>query len=71
METTIELLNHMTNFITQEHWNKTKVHTSTYLDIVVSAEQARLSNPMPVDCIAGYIISQSIGTVATKKLSHH
>eukprot|EP00957_Ditylum_brightwellii_P052178 3955733-Ditylum_brightwellii.AAC.1 len=66
MENSIELLNHMTNFVTREHWNKAKVHTSTYLDVAVSAEQDRLFNPMPVDCIAGYIISQSIGPAATK-----
>eukprot|EP00957_Ditylum_brightwellii_P152830 11632993-Ditylum_brightwellii.AAC.1 len=70
MENTIELLNHMTKFGTQGYWDKTKVHTSIYLDIAVSTEQERLFNPIPVDYIAGYIISQSIGPAATKKLSH-
>eukprot|EP00957_Ditylum_brightwellii_P165337 12588804-Ditylum_brightwellii.AAC.1 len=68
-ENAIELLNHMTHFVTQEHCDKTKVHTSTYLDVAVSAEQDRLFNPMPVDYIVGYIMSQSIEPSATKKLS--
>eukprot|EP00957_Ditylum_brightwellii_P145603 11086283-Ditylum_brightwellii.AAC.1 len=40
-ETAIELLNHMTNFVTWEHWDKTKVHVDTYLGVAVSAEQER------------------------------
>eukprot|EP00957_Ditylum_brightwellii_P169948 12935824-Ditylum_brightwellii.AAC.1 len=57
MENDIELLNHMTTFVTREHWDKTKVHTRTYLGVAASAEQKRLFNPMHIDCIDGYIIS--------------
>ena len=43
---------------------------SSYLDVETTKDQCRLLNPTPLDCIAGYIVDDSVGERALKRLPH-
>ena len=65
-----KLLKNMCNFGSWEEWRKGRSVISSYIDVDTTKDQCRLLNPMPLDCITGYIIEDAISERALKRLPH-
>ena len=59
---------HMYNFGARAEWSNGRRDVSSYLDVEISNYQYRLVSPIPLDCITGYIMKDSIGDRALKSL---
>ena len=63
-----KLFKHMCNFGSQAEWRKGRSVISSYLDVDTTKYQCRLLSPTPLDCIAWYIMEDSVGERALKRL---
>ena len=58
----------MCNFGAQAEWRNGRRSVSSYLDVEISNDQYHMVNPIPLDCITGYIIEDAIGDRDLKRL---
>ena len=63
-----KLFNHMCNFGARSEWKNERRFVSSYLDVKIRNDKYRLVNPNPLDCVLGYIMEDSIGDRALKRL---
>ena len=63
-----KLFKHMCNFGSRSEWRKGRSFIISYLDVETTKDQRRLLNPMHLDCIAGYIMEDSVSETALKRL---
>ena len=64
------LFNHMCSFGVRAEWRNGRRSVSSYLDVDISYYQERLVKPTPLECIAGYIMEDTIGDRSLKRLPH-
>ena len=58
----------MCNFGAWAEWRNGKRAVSSYLDVEISNDKYRLVNPIPLECITGYIMEYNIGDRALKRM---
>jgi hypothetical protein len=71
-ETQVEYLNHISNFVAGQHWDKSETSMlapSDHLDLAITADQQRMLNPTTKDVIIGSILNDTMGEGAKKKLA--
>eukprot|EP00957_Ditylum_brightwellii_P129203 9854521-Ditylum_brightwellii.AAC.1 len=56
-----DLFCHMLNFGARSEWSSGKREVSMHLDVAVSPDQRRLSNPNTLDTITSYIMEDTNG----------
>ena len=64
-----KLLKHMCNFGARAEWREGRIVVSSYLNVYTTKYQCLLLNPSPLDCIVRYIIDDSVGDRALKRLT--
>jgi hypothetical protein len=63
-ETQVEYLNHISNFVAGQHWDKSETSMlapSDHLDLAVMANQQPMLNPTTKDVIIGSILNDTMG----------
>jgi hypothetical protein len=68
----VEYLDHISNFVAHQHWDKSETSVLTpsdHLDLAITADQQRMLNPMTKDVIIGSILNDTMGEGAKKKLA--
>ena len=60
----------MCNFWSRAEWREEIRVVGYYLDVDTIKDQCRLLNPMPLDCIIGYIMEDAVDDKALNRLSH-
>ena len=63
-----KLFAHTVQFQNRTNYDKAKVSVSDYLDVEVTNNQQRLLNPTVLDTVAGFILKDSQGQGAKKRL---
>ena len=63
-----KLFNHMCNFGARAEYREGRRVVCFYLDVKTTKDQCRLLNPTPLDCIAGYIMEDSVSDRSLKRL---
>ena len=64
----MKLFEHIVRFRNREQYSVKELKVSTHLDVEVTADQQRLLNPSVLDTITGFIIKDSQGEGAKKRL---
>ena len=63
-----KIFKHMCNFGSRVEWREGIRVVSYYLDVDTTKDQCRILNPTPLDCITGYIMEDTVGEKALKRL---
>ena len=64
-----KLFMHMRNFGARAEWRNGRISVSSYLDVNIRNDQYRLVNPIPFNCITGYIMDVDICDRSLKSLT--
>ena len=64
-----KLFKHMCTFGSRAKWREGGIVVSYYLDVKTTKNQCCLLNPMPFECIAGYILEDAVADTDFNRLS--
>ena len=62
------LFKYMCNFGSRAYWRQGRIVVSSYIYVDTTNDQFRILNPMPLDCIAGYLVDDAVSERAFKRL---
>ena len=65
-----KLFKHVCNFGARIEWGGGRRVVGSYLGVDTTKNKCCLLNPTPFDCIAGYIMGNSVGDMSLKRLHH-